>query len=227
MAPITSALRELGDVQDVELPGHGDTLLPEAMAFSIDSFIDALRDAVERRDGPAPVVFGYSMGGYVALALEARRPGTFAAIATLGTKFEWTPDHAARESSRLDPVVIAEKVPKFAAALEARHERAGGWRTLLARTAALLHDIAASPSITPERLAGVTIPVRIGVGTRDDTVDMHEAARVVAAMPNAAAVSLDDIAHPIERVPPAVVVELVRGALHAHDASARSTPSTM
>lgn len=213
MAPITDALRELGDVHAIEFPGHGSTMLPDAGAFSIHAFAQALRDDVRRISGAPPIVFGYSMGGYVALTLEAQHPGTLAGIVTLGTKFEWTPDHAARESARLDPVVIAEKVPRFAAALEARHARAGGWHALMSRTAALLHDIAASPSLTPERLAAITIPVRIAVGTRDDTVSIEEAARVASMMPNASSIPLEDVAHPIERVPAGAIVELVRDLL--------------
>ena len=83
------------------------------------TFVEALGDCVsalalyaddEIANVHAPIVFGYSMSGYVALALEAERPGTFSGIVTLGTKFAWTPDVATTESARLDPAAISKKL---------------------------------------------------------------------------------------------------------------------
>ena len=90
MEPIAEALCVLGDgrcaVRTIEFPGHGDTPLGDDHAFSIDAFVEMLSDVVRPVDVP-PVLFGYSMGGYVGLSLESRSPGSFAAIVTLGTKF--------------------------------------------------------------------------------------------------------------------------------------------
>ena len=73
---------------------------------------------------------------------------------TLATKLAWTPEISARETAMLDPAVIRAKVPKFAAALEARHT-AAGWEKLLAHTAELLFDLGGRPRITDEVLATI------------------------------------------------------------------------
>lgn len=209
MAPIASALGATATMV-VEWPGHGRTPLAEDASFAMPRFADHLAQALAAHGGPPPSVFGYSMGGYVALALEARAPGSFASIVTLGTKFAWSPESAARETLRLDPVAIATKVPKFAAMLAERHG-ADRWEALLARTARLMRAEGNAPTLTTEALARVRCPVRLAVGTRDETVTIAETMAAARAMPNAEVEVLDDVPHPIERVPVATIVELMRG----------------
>jgi pimeloyl-ACP methyl ester carboxylesterase len=209
MAPIVRALESLGRVHALEFPGHGDS--PSgAVPFTVAGFADWLLAAIEPVAGPDPIAFGYSMGGYVALALEARRPGTFSGIATLGTKFKWNPEAATREGARLDAGVIRAKVPKFAAMLEDRHARAGGWEEVLRQTAALLTALGADPPLDVDSLAAVRAHAVLGVGDADDTVDAAETARFAAMIPGATSRVLASTPHPIERVAPAEVVALVR-----------------
>ncbi len=176
--------------------------------FRMAHFSAVLSARVALCESP-PVLFGYSMGGYVGLALEAHVPGSFAGIITLGTKYVWDPSSAEREASRLDPAMIAAKVPRFAEALAARHAEAGGWEAVVLRTAMLLRDNGADPLLTPDVLARVGIPVTVAVGARDDTVSVGESTSSAAHMPHARCVVLDDVPHPIERVPVDTIVSLV------------------
>lgn len=216
MSPVVEALRGAfeGDavVEVLELPGHGHTPLADGSHFRLPDFVEHMARVVAAHAAP-PWLFGYSMGGYVALALEARAPRRFAGIITLGTKFEWDRVSASREADRLDPVVIAGKVPRFAAALAARHEDAGGWETVVVRTAALLRDNGDAPLLSTEVLERIGIPVTVAVGTRDETVTVDETQRAADVMRLGRCVVLPDVAHPIERVPPDAVVSLVREAL--------------
>jgi len=220
MQPIAHALRDLagslGDepiaVEVLEFPGHGSTALADGMHFSLPDFVNAMATAVSRYASP-PFLFGYSMGGYVGLALEARAPGTFAGILTLGTKFTWDSATTEREASRLDPVIVARKVPRFAAVLAARHEGAGGWETVMVRTAALLRANGRQPLLSLDVLERIGIPVTVAVGSKDDTVTIGEAEAAAGVMLQARCVVLDDVVHPIERVPVERVVELIRDML--------------
>jgi len=205
MAPIASALATLGTVDTLEFPGHGETPLGEDQ-FSLAGFAGVLERRVR---GSRPLAFGHSMGGYVALALEAHAPGTFSGIVTLGTKFDWTPDGAAREVARLDPRVIAKKVPKFAALLAARHERSGGWEQHLQHTAGLITTAGAAPLLTPASLARIACPAHLAVGALDDTVTVDETARAARAVPGGSTQVLEGVGHPIERVPVDLIVAMV------------------
>jgi pimeloyl-ACP methyl ester carboxylesterase len=57
------------------------------------------------------------MGGYVALHLALEQPDRVEKVATLGTKFRWDPQTAARVAAHLDPDTIRAKVTRFADAL--------------------------------------------------------------------------------------------------------------
>lgn len=216
--PICNELARLGTVHNVQLPGHGDTPLGDDAAFSIAGFVESLRNSVSAIRAAAGtdsriVVFGYSMGGYVALALEASAPGTFASIITLGTKFAWSPALALRELSRLDPNIIQEKIPRFASILSARHANAGGWKLVLERTGKLLTELGDAPILNRDTLGKVRSTVTVTVGLLDDTVNLEEAIEYASFMPNATARSLADVPHPIEKVPVETISSLVEEAL--------------
>jgi pimeloyl-ACP methyl ester carboxylesterase len=212
MAPVADALRTLGDVTVVELPGHGATPLGDE-SFSIAGFARALARVVRTLPAP-PLVFGHSMGGYVALALESSAPGTCAGIVTLGTKMDWSPGVAAREAGKCDAAVIEAKVPRFARLLEARHEGSGGWQLLLERTAGMIHALGAAPVLGPGPLGRVRCPAVLAVGEADDTVSVDETRAAASLMPAARAEQLGGTPHPIERVPPEAITALV-GSLRA------------
>ena len=54
------------------------------------------------------------MGGYVALQLANKHPKYVQKIITLGTKFAWDKETAAKEVKMLNPEKIEEKIPAFA-----------------------------------------------------------------------------------------------------------------
>lgn len=203
MAPVVKALlaaRRFADVIPVELPGHGETPLEPGAPFTMETFAHAIGSAIARANVPRPLVFGYSMGGYAALLLEQLHPDTVGGIVTLGTMLQWSPDVAARAAARLDPHVLRDKVPAFASVLQARHASAGGWELVLTRTAELLRQLGDHPPLTSSSLAGITCPVHLLVGDRDDSVTLDETMRAASCMPRARASRLPDTPHPIEKV---------------------------
>ena len=66
-------------------------------------------------------IFGYSMGGYVALWLARFYPDRVGKIFTLGTKLKWNDEEAEKEIKMLNPEKVELKVPAFAQQLAERH----------------------------------------------------------------------------------------------------------
>lgn len=178
----------------VELAGHGRT--PGDVPFAIEGFAAQLADAITTPS----VVFGYSMGGYVALHLAATVPGLLAGVATLGTKLAWSPEVAMREGAMLDPSAMQTKVPKFASALAERHT-ALGWEAVCAATRPLLDRLGTRPLVTPEALAAIAVPVTLMVGDRDPTVSVEETLAAARALPDGGCLVLPRTGHPLERAP--------------------------
>lgn len=69
----------------VDLPGHGDSPCPDGTeAFTRDAALADLDTVLDGLDGPA-VLVGHSLGGYLALAHAATRPGVARGIVALNT----------------------------------------------------------------------------------------------------------------------------------------------
>jgi pimeloyl-ACP methyl ester carboxylesterase len=208
LEPLQEALSRRHDVHLIELEGHGNTPLT-VDAYSIPRFVAQVREFLRERRLERTGIFGYSMGGYVALQFAAESPEMVTSVATLGTKFAWTPEVAERETSRLDPVTIRSKVPKFAEQLEERHRGAGGWEAVLARTAILMKGLGERPLIDAALLASIVPPARLMVGERDNVVSRDETEAAAKNLAHGECVVLPATPHPIEQVR----VSLATGAL--------------
>lgn len=199
LAPLAARLGSARRITILELEGHGKSpfrdrpLRMETLAESV--FEEMNSRGIERAD-----FFGYSMGGYLALQLAATHPERVERIATLATKFAWTPEIAARETAMLDPATIRAKVPKFAAALDQRHTGAG-WEALLTQTADLMRALGAQPPLSDRVLATIAMPVRIAVGDRDATVSIDESASAARQLPQGELEVHPRTPHPFEKAP--------------------------
>jgi len=182
----------------MEFTGHGTTT-DDGGPWTIPLFVEQLERQLEAAAGDPVTVFGYSMGGYVAMTLALRRPELFRNIVTLGTKLAWTPEGAGKEAGRLNADVIAEKVPAFAADLQRRHG-ADRWQSVLDRTAGLMRDLGTTPLLTEEGMAAMSVPVRFMLGDRDEMVGLDETVTFYKATPGAEFAVLPSTRHPIEKV---------------------------
>lgn len=212
LAPLRSALGAEHGVHLVELEGHGETVATGA-SYAMPRFVGNVRDFIAATRLGRPAIFGYSMGGYVALQLAAESPELVAAVTTLGTKLAWTPDVAARETGRLDPATIRTRVPKFADQLSARHAQAGGWESVLAKTASLMTELGQRPPVDAALLGRISQPVRLMVGDRDAVVSIDETAAAAKALPRGELVVLPNTPHPIEQVRVSLLAALLRDFL--------------
>lgn len=181
-----------------DFPGHGG--LSADAPFSMARFTDFLIDLMDREGLAQADVFGYSMGGYVALRAAARLPEKIKRIYTLGTKFDWSPETAARETAMLNPEKIEAKVPAFAQALEARHAPAD-WKQVLLQTAGMMTDLGAGNGrLSSETLAAIRCPVVVGLGEHDNMVAETESRAAAEMLPAGRFDILPGSKHPIEQV---------------------------
>ena len=152
------------------------------------------------------MVFGYSMGGYVALKLESMHPETFSKILTLGTKFNWTPESAAQEARMLNPEKIEEKVASFAVYLKQLHGE-NNWKSVLNRTADMMLEMGNNPPITEQVLQLVHVPVTCYRGGKDTMVTEAETIWAVQNLPDASYHEIPEWIHPIDKIPAAQLAD--------------------
>lgn len=189
-------LEPLFNCHFLDFSGHGNA--PFQSAFGMEQFKNETLDYIAKNDLNDPAVFGYSMGGYVALMAELSVPNTFSSILSLGTKFDWNPDSSVKEAAMLNPEKIIEKVPAYAQALEAEH--GPKWKELCSKTAEMMLELGASPVLNSESLSGIDCKTRIGLGDRDRMVSMDETYAAYSSLPNASMIVFPNTPHPLNKV---------------------------
>jgi len=197
---LTSQLKEHFNVYTLDFDGHGTKSDAGEMIFSIELFAQNLKDFMHQNDIHRPLIFGYSMGGYVALKLESFEANTFEKIVTLGTKFDWNAESAEKEANMLNPEKMEEKVPAFASYLKSLHGESQ-WKAVLERTAKMMLQLGKKPSLRPYDFHHIQIPVQLIRGGKDTMVTAEETKNVQELLANASFQEMTDWLHPINQVP--------------------------
>lgn len=192
-APLANQLAEDFDLKLLNFSGHAKgTFWPKD--FRIETFAQDLEDFFKQQQLTDVAVFGYSMGGYVALYHKANfEDSPITNILTYSTKFNWVEEEVLKETSKLDPVSIQTKVPHFAEELEIRHgER---WKQVLRSTAHMMQNLQKLDGLTHEDLADVSCPVLILRGTEDRMVTMTESEKAANHLMNGRYVEIENGKH--------------------------------
>lgn len=178
---------------------HGHGGLPIEKPYRIESFADQLEDFIAKNNLEGCTIFGYSMGGMVALEMTSRQKTKVEKIITLGTKFGWSPEIAQKEIKMLNADVIEAKIPKFAAALSKRHAPSD-WKKVLENTAEMMIYLGDHQPINKETWSKIEIPVAICLADQDEMVSKEETLEVKNLLPNSTFTEIEESRHPIEQV---------------------------
>jgi pimeloyl-ACP methyl ester carboxylesterase len=211
LSALASILSKDFTVHQLEFSGHGGQ--PFQNAFNIDIFTNELQEYIEQLQLDTPFIFGYSMGGYVALNLSAHSPEMLGDIICLGTKFDWSMKSVQRETTLLDPKSIEENVPRFAEALRQRHQP-NDWTELLSKTALLMEDLAKGSRLQSSEFAAIQSRVLLCRGTSDNMVTKEETEEAAQLINNATNKELQGVPHPIEKVPLDLLTGVIKDFLN-------------
>ncbi|MBW8682900.1 alpha/beta fold hydrolase [Chitinophaga rhizophila] len=198
LQPLAAQLTSHYDVHLFDFPGHGGTPFSH-QPFSIAVFAEATLEYIRRHQLQELTIFGYSMGGYVALYLARQYPKLIGRVITLGTKFHWDEITATREVKMLDADTILQKVPAFAENLSRLHAP-NDWKTILQQTAGMLQSMGQDNPLKPAHYKEIETPVLIMLGDRDKMVSFEETIAAYKGLPDARLAILPGTPHPIEQV---------------------------
>lgn len=199
LTPLKQALESSGcEVHVLDFSGHGGS--PYRASFGIEAFAEDVKDYIGHQlHGRSADVFGYSMGGYVALHLAHQHPAYIHSVVTLGTKFDWSPESAEKEIRKMNADKIVEKVPAFARLLQTRHAP-NDWRVLLSKTGEMMQSLGTNPLLTTEVMKSLTLPTLILLGDADDMADRAFSEQVAHHLANGQFELLANTPHPLEKV---------------------------
>ena len=196
LEPLANELKDDFTTHTLNFSGHGGNAIPDV--FSIATFADDVLRYLSGHKIETVDIFGYSMGGYVALFLARDFPEKVGRVFTLATKFEWTPEIAIRETKMLDAEKIAEQIPAFAKQLEQRHQPSD-WKLVLSKTAGMMHDLGADNPLKKKDYQAIEHQTLVGIGDKDAMVTLEETIAVYRDLPNANLVVIPATQHPLEK----------------------------
>ncbi len=202
-----------------DLPGRGETAAPSE--GRLEDYADFVQRLLEALPGPAGLA-GFSMGGYVALALARRRPSRLRALALVDTRASADDDAGRSKRDEAIATVRASGVGPIAEAMVQKllTERSRTNRDLVERVERIMRrqkpetveaDLAAMRDRPDARegLPGIGIPTLVLVGEDDVLTPPADSEAMAAAIPGSRLVRIPEAAHltPMER-PGAVAADL-------------------
>ena len=196
LQPLADVLKDKYRIHTFNFSGHGGE--PFAKEFSIPHFAEELSKYLQQHDLGMINIFGYSMGGYVAIYFAKQYPNTVDKLVTLATKFYWDETVATKEVKMLNADKIAEKLPGFAEQLKQRHSP-NDWKTVLDKTKEMLLQLGKQNALQLADYSAISTPCLLLLGDNDKMVTLDETTAVKEALPNAKFQLLTNTPHPIEQ----------------------------
>lgn len=188
-----------------EIPGHGERshLLHQLKLGSITTdFLNFLN-----KKGSS-YIFGFSLGGYLALSAAHEDATNIKGIVTLGTKFNWNPAIAKKEAQQLELNFIKEKAAGFYSYLKKIHR--DHLPDLAHQTQQFMLTLGSVPTITPESVTHIKVPVRLMRGGKDRMVTKEETKAIQKALRNGTYFEIPSFIHPIGFLNPKLVANAVK-----------------
>jgi esterase/lipase len=198
LSPLMTVMKERGfETLSFTFSGHG-VGASEPEHFRIDHFAHDLENFLKRHHLKSVIVFGYSMGGYVALYHKVNfEDSPLKKIFTYGTKFNWSEKAVSKEIPMLNPDHLSEKFQHFAEALKTKHgER---WKQVLRSTAHMMQNLERLDGLTREDLADIDVPVILILGDQDRMVTTEETLLTSSWIAHSQTKTISHSKHELER----------------------------
>ena len=204
--PLMAVLDQHYVLYTLNFSGHGDKPASPA-GFSIAVFAEEVSDYLNQNNLEKINVFGYSMGGYVAVYLANQHPEKVSKIFTLGTKWDWNPESAIREAQMLQPEIVLKKVPQWAKSLEKLHGKS--WSELMQKTAQMMLEMGKNPPLSIAEYEQIQTPVLLTIGDKDQMVSIDETRHMTHLLPHAQCIVLKEIPHSVEQMDAAFLAQSI------------------
>ncbi|HSD15362.1 MAG TPA: alpha/beta hydrolase [Flavobacterium sp.] len=186
-------------VYSLDFTGHGSSPLTDGEPLSIASFTQQVLVFLKEHQLTNVAIFGYSMGGYVALYLAKHHPDRVGKIFTLATKFDWNPESSKKEAAMLNWEIMEQKVPKFTQYLQGLHQVDKAPR-LVKETAQMMLAMGEEPPLTVDEVGGLEQPILFSVGDKDVMVSFDETLALYKSKSNNQLWVVPDTVHAFEKV---------------------------
>lgn len=195
------------DTHYFDFRGHG--IYADDETINAELLCDELIAYIEKSALKNVTVFGYSMGGYIALMSCAKRPKLFGKIITLATKFEWNELVAAHEIEQLDMIINLTAEHPFKQQLATYHLEKNITKCIHS-VSSLMNDLSRNKYLNSVTFSKINNQVLLLLGSEDKMVTLEETTFALNHLPNAQLLVIPDTKHPFEKVSKITLWELIQ-----------------
>jgi pimeloyl-ACP methyl ester carboxylesterase len=146
-------------IELLSLPFHGRDSGPR---FSYNDLKNGLKERLKSETNYS--IFGYSLGGHLALDLAASGLITPDSITTYGTRFFWTDELVKKIARNMNPESLPHTLPDYAGLLNQKHGSA--WVALVQDTLMVMNEMVQHP-MNEHDLKNIKTRVQLLVGDKD------------------------------------------------------------
>lgn len=172
--------------------------------------VESVTAAMDAAGAPRAHVFGFSMGGGVALALAHRHPERVDRLAVHAANVQWRADEVAPMVAPMAPERLAAETPFWARRLAETH--GGRWPALAERMAAFTRRLP-DERMPDEALASIAAPTLVTHGDRDRFFALEHALHLRRTIPDARLAVLPGVDHPIQTADASALAGMVEALL--------------
>jgi len=187
--------------------GHG--IYAQDTHISTEILSLQLIEFIEINNLKSVCVFGYSMGGYIALMACFKRPDLFDKVITLATKFDWNIETVKKEIGLLQTLKNLPVDHPFLKQLELFHTK-DNINTCFQGVEQVMLELGSSNFLNSASLNQIKNNVHLLLGEMDTMVSIEETKAVVNALPFAQLTILPNTKHPFEKVNPMDLLEIIK-----------------
>jgi len=206
-APLMRLLESAFHLVGIDLSGHGASSFPPDETFSLDLFAEDVRTAMDALDLDSTHVFGFSLGGGVALHLAHQFPHRVDRLALLQTNVQWTEAQAQAMRRRLEPDVIRDRSATRADQLDTHHKHPD---RLLRQLRVFVDTLPTASRTMTDTLSEISAPTLVGAVDQDPLFGLDSTRHLHQQLPASRLVILPGSHHSLTRAPLSLLAPLLR-----------------
>ena len=203
--PLVRHLEPHFHVLAFDFAGHGSSGTYEDAILSVDFLADNIRGVLDHFGLEQAHLFGFSIGGYVALRFALLHPHRAARLAVHSANVDWNAELAEAMNARLDAAMLETQYPAIAQRLDQFH---GNWRRLLARANRMIIRLPAHRQ-THHALHQIDHPALVSAIDQDDLLPLGVPFSLHRALPNSILAILPGTRHAFRDLDPALYTRLL------------------
>jgi methylmalonyl-CoA epimerase len=204
-APLIAHLEQRFHVFALDFAGHGASDALAAHPFSIPFFANNVLALFEAFDLDKAHLFGFSMGGSVALQFAFDHPARVDRLAVHAANIVWDERLVQRMNARLQAEAINQQYPALATHLDAAH---GDWQHLFERMQQMVRTLPEHLNLL-DQLTHIPHPTLVSAVDQDDLFALDATLALHRALPDSTLAILPGTRHAFADVDPTLYNRLL------------------